>query len=201
MPSGFRFIKCRYNVGIRLQCELHVWRYLSGSAVNNEVHAAFLADVKTALGAEKSTQLFQAIYSYKKTGAYESLVTTVVSLFTERDENFNLLISKSFQNVTHCSLYVILVVKCILLFLGFSMFIRPHHKKQYREMLDALIGQPVSADVSAESAVSEKHLWQGEGWCSCCLWYVFCHKISRGHRHPEESLLQTAFTSVINLSV
>lgn len=54
-----------------------------------------MADVKKALGAERSTQLFQAVHSYKKTDSYENLVTTVVSLFTERDENFNLLVSKS----------------------------------------------------------------------------------------------------------
>lgn len=65
-----------------------------GSAPKSEVHAAFLADVKKALGAEKSAQLFQAIYSYKKTDNYENLVTTVVSLFTERDEDFNLLVSR-----------------------------------------------------------------------------------------------------------
>uniref|UniRef100_A0A7N9AMY3 Regulator of telomere elongation helicase 1 n=1 Tax=Mastacembelus armatus TaxID=205130 RepID=A0A7N9AMY3_9TELE len=87
---------------------------------DKEVHSTFLADVKKALGAEKSTQLFQAIHSYKKTDNYENLVTTVVSLFTERDEDFSLLVT-------------------------FGMFIRPHHKKQYKEMLDALIGQSVSA--------------------------------------------------------
>uniref|UniRef100_A0A7N8XDY8 Regulator of telomere elongation helicase 1 n=1 Tax=Mastacembelus armatus TaxID=205130 RepID=A0A7N8XDY8_9TELE len=90
------------------------------SAPKKEVHSTFLADVKKALGAEKSTQLFQAIHSYKKTDNYENLVTTVVSLFTERDEDFSLLVT-------------------------FGMFIRPHHKKQYKEMLDALIGQSVSA--------------------------------------------------------
>ncbi|KAM6924811.1 regulator of telomere elongation helicase 1 [Xenentodon cancila] len=89
----------------------------TGSAPKNGPHVTFLADVKKALGAEKSTQLFQAIHGYKKTDSYETLVTTVVSLFTERDENFNLLVR-------------------------FGMFIRPHHKKQYKEMLDALIGQP-----------------------------------------------------------
>ncbi|XP_070766663.1 regulator of telomere elongation helicase 1 [Enoplosus armatus] len=91
----------------------------TGSA-KSEVHAAFLSDVKKSLGAEKTTQLFQAIHSYKKTDSYENLVTTVVSLFTERDEDFNLLVR-------------------------FGTVIRPHHKKQYKEMLDALIGQSVSA--------------------------------------------------------
>uniref|UniRef100_A0A669AZU7 Regulator of telomere elongation helicase 1 n=1 Tax=Oreochromis niloticus TaxID=8128 RepID=A0A669AZU7_ORENI len=83
-------------------------------------HTTFLTDVKKALGAERSTQLFQAIHTYKKTDNYEKLVTTAVSLFTERDENFGLLVR-------------------------FGMFIRPNHKKQYKDMLDGLIGQPVSA--------------------------------------------------------
>ncbi|AWP09173.1 putative regulator of telomere elongation helicase 1 [Scophthalmus maximus] len=84
----------------------------------NEAHAAFLADVKKVLGAEKSTRLFQTIHNYKKTDNFEHLVTTVVSLFTERDEDFSLLVR-------------------------FGVFVRPHHKKQYKEMLDSLIGRPV----------------------------------------------------------
>ncbi|XP_020485971.1 regulator of telomere elongation helicase 1 isoform X2 [Labrus bergylta] len=92
-----------------------------GSAPKSEVHTAFLADVKKSLGAEKSSQLFQAVLSYKKSDSYENLVSTVVSLLTERDEDFNLLIR-------------------------FGTFIRPHHKKQYKEMLDALIGRSDSAN-------------------------------------------------------
>ncbi|XP_037628179.1 regulator of telomere elongation helicase 1 isoform X2 [Sebastes umbrosus] len=105
----------------------------TGSASKRDVPATFLADVKKAVGAEKSAQLFQAIQSYKKTDRYEDLVTTVVSLFTERDEDFNLLIR-------------------------FGMFIPPRHKKQYREMVDALIGQSVpAADVPAVSEDQQTH--------------------------------------------
>lgn len=71
----------------------------SGPAPKNEVHAAFLSDVKKALGPEKSAQLFQTIHSYKKTDNYENMVTTVVSLFTERDEDINLLASKFLQMI------------------------------------------------------------------------------------------------------
>ncbi|XP_076596702.1 regulator of telomere elongation helicase 1 isoform X1 [Chaetodon auriga] len=99
----------------------------TGSAPKSEVHTTFLADVKKALGEEKSAQLFQAIYSYKKTDNYENLVTIVVSLFTERDEDLPLLVR-------------------------FGMFIRPHHKTQYKQMVDALVGETVSAaDVPAVS--------------------------------------------------
>ncbi|KAM8863625.1 regulator of telomere elongation helicase 1 isoform 2-T2 [Spinachia spinachia] len=85
-----------------------------------DVPAAFLADVKKAVGEEKSTLLFQAIQSYKKTDNYDDLVSTVVSIFTERDEDFNLLTR-------------------------FSIFIPTRHKKRYKEMLDDLKGQAVSA--------------------------------------------------------
>ncbi|XP_034733746.1 regulator of telomere elongation helicase 1 [Etheostoma cragini] len=97
----------------------------SGSGPTRDVPAAFLADVKKAVGAEKSAQLFQVIQSYKKTDNYDNLVATVVSLFTERDEDFNLLVR-------------------------FGMFIPARHKKQYQDMLDALIGNSVSV-VPAET--------------------------------------------------
>ncbi|XP_078480324.1 regulator of telomere elongation helicase 1 [Lampetra planeri] len=85
-------------------------------AQKKAVHSVFLADVKKTLGAERSSQLFQAIHSYKMTDNYENLVTTVVSLFTERDEDLHLLTQ-------------------------FGMFIRPRHKKQYKDMLDGLTGR------------------------------------------------------------
>uniref|UniRef100_A0A8D2ZN44 Regulator of telomere elongation helicase 1 n=1 Tax=Scophthalmus maximus TaxID=52904 RepID=A0A8D2ZN44_SCOMX len=91
------------------------------SAPKNEAHAAFLADVKKVLGAEKSTRLFQTIHNYKKTDNFEHLVTTVVSLFTERDEDFSLLCFSLFT------------VMFLFFFQGFG----------YKEMLDSLIGRPV----------------------------------------------------------
>uniref|UniRef100_A0A3B4Y0Q6 Regulator of telomere elongation helicase 1 n=1 Tax=Seriola lalandi dorsalis TaxID=1841481 RepID=A0A3B4Y0Q6_SERLL len=83
----------------------------TGSAPKSEVHAAFLCDVKKALGAEKSAQLFQTVHSYKKTDNYENLVTTVVSLFTERDEDFNLLVSKFFK-ITAQMFFLVLFCFC-----------------------------------------------------------------------------------------
>uniref|UniRef100_A0A665WEZ2 Regulator of telomere elongation helicase 1 n=1 Tax=Echeneis naucrates TaxID=173247 RepID=A0A665WEZ2_ECHNA len=85
----------------------------------SEAIAIFVSDVKKALGAERSAQLFETIQSYKKTNNYENLVTTVVSMFTERHDDFQFL---------H----------------RFGVFIRPQHKKQYKEMLDGLTGQSVS---------------------------------------------------------
>uniref|UniRef100_A0A3B3HYD3 Uncharacterized protein n=1 Tax=Oryzias latipes TaxID=8090 RepID=A0A3B3HYD3_ORYLA len=75
-----------------------------------------VSDRTLTLGAERCARLSDAISNYKKTDNYEDLVTTVVSLFTERDDNFQLLTR-------------------------FSLFIHPHHKKKYKELLDALMGQ------------------------------------------------------------
>ncbi|XP_054602371.2 regulator of telomere elongation helicase 1 isoform X2 [Nothobranchius furzeri] len=86
----------------------------AGSAKGNKVYAALIADVKEAFGAEKSSLLFQAIRRYKETDVYEDLVTTLVNMFMETWEHFDLLIR-------------------------FGTFVRPHHKKLYKEMLDALI--------------------------------------------------------------
>ncbi|XP_061542870.1 regulator of telomere elongation helicase 1 isoform X5 [Phycodurus eques] len=88
----------------------------TGTDPKSQVQAAFLADVKKALGPEGSAQLYQAVNAYKKTDNYENMVTAAVALFTERDENFSLL-------------------------LRFGNIIRHHHKKQYKEMLRALMGQ------------------------------------------------------------
>uniref|UniRef100_A0A3B3CSV6 Regulator of telomere elongation helicase 1 n=1 Tax=Oryzias melastigma TaxID=30732 RepID=A0A3B3CSV6_ORYME len=81
---------------------------------------SFLADVKKTLGAAACSLLCEAISSYKKTDDYDHLMTTVVSLFTERDDDFQLLVR-------------------------FNLFIRAHHKKKYRELLDGLIGQQTSS--------------------------------------------------------
>ncbi|XP_064876738.1 regulator of telomere elongation helicase 1 isoform X1 [Oncorhynchus nerka] len=111
------------------------------SAQKSQIYASFIADVKKSIGLEKSNQLFSAIQSYKKTDNYDSLVGTVVSLLTEKNEDFNLLST-------------------------FALFIRPHHKKQYKEMLDALIGD--STGSSASSGISGQ-LIKGECTIRKCL--------------------------------
>ncbi|XP_077442321.1 regulator of telomere elongation helicase 1 isoform X2 [Vanacampus margaritifer] len=97
---------------------------LTDANPKSQVQAAFLADVKKALGLEGSAQLCQAVSAYKKTDNYENMMTAAVALFTEKDEDFSLLIR-------------------------FGNIIRPHHKKQYKEMLKALMGvdtAPAKAD-------------------------------------------------------
>uniref|UniRef100_A0A667WJ51 Regulator of telomere elongation helicase 1 n=1 Tax=Myripristis murdjan TaxID=586833 RepID=A0A667WJ51_9TELE len=70
----------------------------------NKIHVAFVADVKKAIGAEKCSQLFVAIQNYKKTDNYETLVSTVVNLLTEKDDDFTLLVSDDML-IKHICLY------------------------------------------------------------------------------------------------
>ncbi|KAL1021284.1 hypothetical protein UPYG_G00011180 [Umbra pygmaea] len=104
------------------------------SAQKSQIYSTFITDVKNSIGLEKSKQLFSAIQIYKKSDNYESLVDTVVSLLTEKNEDFNLLKT-------------------------FALFIRPQHKKQYKEMLDALVGDS-SAQVSSSSSGFEAQQMQ-----------------------------------------
>lgn len=125
--------------------------------------------MRKALGAEKTSQLFQAVRSYKDTDNYENLVTTAVSLFTERDEDFNLL-SSTFSQISAC-IHAPVNQRCLVrgahcvrsvCSSGFGVIIRPYHKKQYKEMLAALTGQSVSAAAAGVAAVSEDQQRQGE---------------------------------------
>lgn len=53
--------------------------------------SSLLSDIKQAIGAEKTRQMFLALQAYKTSNDYEQMVSTVVSLLTERDEDIALL--------------------------------------------------------------------------------------------------------------
>ncbi len=53
--------------------------------------SSLLSDIKQAIGAEKTRQMFLALQAYKTSHNYEQMVSTVVSLLTERDEDIALL--------------------------------------------------------------------------------------------------------------
>ncbi len=53
--------------------------------------SSLLSDIKQAIGAEKTRQMFLALQAYKTSFNYEQMVSTVVSLLTERDEDIALL--------------------------------------------------------------------------------------------------------------
>ncbi|KAM6976999.1 regulator of telomere elongation helicase 1 [Aplochiton taeniatus] len=55
------------------------------------VYSKFVSDVKQAIGRERSNELFFALQTYQKTDNYENMVATLVSLLTEKNENFGLL--------------------------------------------------------------------------------------------------------------
>lgn len=121
--------------------------------------------MRKTLGTERSAQLFQAIRSYKTTDNYENLVTTVVSLLTEKEEDFNLLISK-FCLITALICFSVsgsnhsfdhFTISCLE---GFGVFIRSHHKKEYKEMLASLTGQSLT---DSDVAVSEDQQTGGKG--------------------------------------
>ncbi|XP_076133272.1 regulator of telomere elongation helicase 1 [Alosa pseudoharengus] len=50
-----------------------------------------MADMQKALGADKSKQLFSCLSAYRKNHHYDQMLSTVVSLLTERDEHLQLL--------------------------------------------------------------------------------------------------------------
>ncbi|GAA6102470.1 regulator of telomere elongation helicase 1 isoform X1 [Tachysurus ichikawai] len=82
---------------------------------DGQVSASLLSDIKKAIGAEKTNQLFVALQMYKKTNDYEQMVSTVVGLLTERDED-------------------------IILLKRLTVFIPAHHRQQFCEMLTSLTG-------------------------------------------------------------
>ncbi|XP_057218677.1 regulator of telomere elongation helicase 1 isoform X2 [Triplophysa rosa] len=77
--------------------------------------SSFLSDIRQAIGAEKTRQMFLALQAYKTTNNYEQMVSTVVSLLTERDEDITLLTR-------------------------LAVLIRPQHRTQFDELLKSLTG-------------------------------------------------------------
>src|SRR4029434_5023375 len=70
-------------------------------AVSSEP-AALMSDVQKALGADKSKQLFSCLSAYRKNQQYDQMVTSVVSLLTERDEHLKLLTRKPPVSCSSC---------------------------------------------------------------------------------------------------
>lgn len=86
------------------------------SGKDSQLSASLLSDIKKAIGAEKTNRLFVALQTYKNTNDYEQMVSTVVGLLTERDEDIVLLKRESFWKA-------FLVFSCwILLFIFLYRF-------------------------------------------------------------------------------
>ncbi|KAF7248721.1 Regulator of telomere elongation helicase 1 [Varanus komodoensis] len=79
------------------------------------IRSAYLSDLRTALDKSSFDQFFSALSAYKRTDDYDALVPVVVALTTEKPEHLHLL-------------------------QRFSMFVRPHHKNQFKRMCKELTG-------------------------------------------------------------
>uniref|UniRef100_A0A8C1UR74 Regulator of telomere elongation helicase 1 homolog n=1 Tax=Cyprinus carpio TaxID=7962 RepID=A0A8C1UR74_CYPCA len=89
--------------------------------------SSLLSDIKQAIGAEKTRQMLLALQAYKTSNNYDQMVSAVVSLLTERYEDF-------------------LVVSG----LGLSVLIRPQHRKQFGGLLKSLTGNDCVANQDSD---------------------------------------------------
>uniref|UniRef100_A0A8C1JW22 Regulator of telomere elongation helicase 1 n=1 Tax=Cyprinus carpio TaxID=7962 RepID=A0A8C1JW22_CYPCA len=96
--------------------------------------SSLLSDIKQAIGAEKTRQMLLALQAYKTSNNYDQMVSAVVSLLTERYEDFALLES------------------CCL---GLSVLIRPQHRKQFGGLLKSLTGNDCVANQDSDVGSSQ----------------------------------------------
>ncbi|KAM6457881.1 regulator of telomere elongation helicase 1 isoform 3-T5 [Liasis olivaceus] len=83
---------------------------------NDQINlSAYLSDLKKTLDKTSYSSFISALLAYKKTDNYDSMISVVAALTTEKPEHFHLL-------------------------QRFSMFVRPHHKKQFIQMCRELTG-------------------------------------------------------------
>uniref|UniRef100_A0A8C9TRX0 Regulator of telomere elongation helicase 1 n=1 Tax=Scleropages formosus TaxID=113540 RepID=A0A8C9TRX0_SCLFO len=79
---------------------------LHGSSQKSILYATFISDIKRAIGVEKSHQFFSAVEDYKKTDNYDNMISKVVSLLTEKAEDFSVLKSKYKNLAVQTPLYL-----------------------------------------------------------------------------------------------
>ncbi|XP_042703328.2 regulator of telomere elongation helicase 1 isoform X9 [Chrysemys picta bellii] len=85
------------------------------------VRATYLNDLKKVLDKNSYSRFCAALSAYKKTDDYDAMVLVVAALTTEKPEYFHLL-------------------------QRFYMFVRPHHKEQFRQMCKDLTGMSCSEE-------------------------------------------------------
>ncbi|XP_067410131.1 regulator of telomere elongation helicase 1 isoform X4 [Emydura macquarii macquarii] len=94
------------------------------------VRVTYLNDLKKALDNNNYSRFCAALSAYKKTDDYDALVVVVAALTTEKPENFHLL-------------------------QRFYMFVRPHHKEQFRQMCKDLTGMSCNEEKKLRPEVQE----------------------------------------------
>ncbi|KAM9372083.1 regulator of telomere elongation helicase 1 [Phaethornis superciliosus] len=109
-------------------------------AQHQGLSTAYLHDVKRALDRSSYDRFHEALLAYKRTDDYGAMIAVIAALTTERPEDFQLL-------------------------QRFYMFVRPHHKEQFREMCRGLTGM-----VCGEGEKQSQQQGQGERGPleSCC---------------------------------
>nr|XP_055039817.1 regulator of telomere elongation helicase 1 [Misgurnus anguillicaudatus] len=93
--------------------------------------SSLLSDIRQTIGVEKTRQMFIALEAYKKTSNYEQMVSTVVSLLTERDQDIKLLTK-------------------------LTVIIRPQHRTQFDELLKSLTGNDSSTNQDSDMGLSSQ---------------------------------------------
>uniref|UniRef100_A0A8C2T0Q7 Regulator of telomere elongation helicase 1 n=1 Tax=Coturnix japonica TaxID=93934 RepID=A0A8C2T0Q7_COTJA len=79
------------------------------------LRTTYLKDVKKALKESAYSRFHEALLAYKRTDDYDAMIPVIAALTTERPEDFHLL-------------------------QRFNMFVRPHHKEQFRQLCKDLTG-------------------------------------------------------------
>ncbi|KAI1233440.1 hypothetical protein IHE44_0004617 [Lamprotornis superbus] len=97
------------------------------------LRTAYLSDVQRALDKSSYSQFYEALLAYKRTDNYDAMVSVIAALTTERPQDFHLL-------------------------QRFYMFVRPHHKEQFRELCKDLTGM-----VCSDGEKQLQQLEQSEG--------------------------------------
>uniref|UniRef100_A0A8B9P7Z5 Regulator of telomere elongation helicase 1 n=1 Tax=Apteryx owenii TaxID=8824 RepID=A0A8B9P7Z5_APTOW len=104
------------NPGLHLnKGGFHLTTGLNSADHHQMLRATYLKDVKKALNQSSYSRFYEALLAYKKTDNYDTMVSVIAALTTERPEDFHLL-------------------------QRFYMFVRPHHKEQFRQMCKDLTG-------------------------------------------------------------
>uniref|UniRef100_A0A4W4EBL9 Regulator of telomere elongation helicase 1 n=1 Tax=Electrophorus electricus TaxID=8005 RepID=A0A4W4EBL9_ELEEL len=121
------------------------------SGKGSQFSTSLVSDLKKAIGTEKTNQLFVALQTYKKTNNYEQMVSTVVGLLTERDED-------------------------IVLLRRLVVFIPAHHRQQFSEMLNSLTGSTSVTCQDSDEVSSPSQLSAGTSQSKISSFFSFPEK-------------------------
>uniref|UniRef100_A0A8C8R767 Regulator of telomere elongation helicase 1 n=1 Tax=Pelusios castaneus TaxID=367368 RepID=A0A8C8R767_9SAUR len=94
------------------------------------VRATYFNDLKKALDKNSYSRFCAALSTYKKTDDYDAMVVMIAALTTDQPENFHLL-------------------------QRFHVFVRPHHKEQFRQMCKDLTGMSCNEEKKLQPEVQE----------------------------------------------